>query len=243
MMIAGQNIQRRSSKYNGLRVGSWNVLSLYRSGALKNLIGIVQEYNIDILAIQEIRWMGQSMLEKKEGNIYYSCRNKLHQFGTGFIVSKKSKHLVIDFQLVKWRLCKLRIKGRFHNYSIICIHAPTEEKSEDEKNSFYDLFEKEYKCPKSDIKLILGDFNAKIGQENTLMGIIGQRRLHKDSNDNGMRVIGYAASRNMVIGSTMFSHKEIHKATWKSPDGRTFNQIDYVLIDARHRSNLIDVRS
>jgi hypothetical protein len=75
------------------------------------------------------------------------------------------------------------------------------------------------------------------------MGIIGQHSLHKDSNNNGMRLIDYAASRNMVIGITMFSHKEIHKATWKSLDGRTYNQIDHVLIDARHRSNLIDVRS
>jgi hypothetical protein len=88
---------------------------------------MVHEYNINIIAIQEIRWMGQSILEKKEGNIYYSCHNKLHQFGTGFIVSKKSKHLVIDFQPVNWRLCNLRMKGRFHNYSIICIHVPTVE--------------------------------------------------------------------------------------------------------------------
>jgi hypothetical protein len=57
------------------------------------------------------------------------------------------------------------------------------------------------------------------------MGIIGQHSLHKDSNDNGMRLIDYTASRNMVIGSTMFPHKEIHKVTWKSPDGRTFNQM------------------
>jgi hypothetical protein len=42
-MLAGQNIRRRTSKYNGVRVGSWNVLSLYRSGALKNLIGMIQE--------------------------------------------------------------------------------------------------------------------------------------------------------------------------------------------------------
>ena len=64
----------------------------------------MQEYNIGILAIQEIRWIGQSILEKKEGNIYYSCQNKLYQFGTGFIVSKQHKHLIIDFQPVNWRL-------------------------------------------------------------------------------------------------------------------------------------------
>jgi hypothetical protein len=31
--------------------------------------------------------------------------------------------------------------------------------------------------------------------------------------------------------------------TWRSPDGQTFNQIDHLLIDARHISNVIDVRT
>jgi hypothetical protein len=60
-----------------------------------------------------------------------------------FIVSKQYKHLIIDFQPVNWRLRKLRIKGRFQNYSLICIHAPTEEKNADEKDTFYELLEKE----------------------------------------------------------------------------------------------------
>ncbi|PSN51304.1 Craniofacial development protein 2, partial [Blattella germanica] len=94
------------------------------------------EYNIDILALQEIRWLGNNILEKKEGNIYYSCHNKLHQFGTGFMVNQKYKHLVIDFQPINFRMCKLRIKGRFQNYSLINVHAPTEMKSEDEKDTF-----------------------------------------------------------------------------------------------------------
>jgi hypothetical protein len=111
-----------------------------------------------------MRWTHQNILEKRECNIYYSCNNKLHQFRTGFVVSKRAKHLVIDFQPLNWRLRKLRIKERFHNYRLICIHAPTEEKNENEKDSFYELLEKEYdKCPKNDIKLIMGDFNAKAG--------------------------------------------------------------------------------
>jgi hypothetical protein len=41
----------------------------------------------------------------------------------------------------------------------------------------------------------------------------------------------------------MFNNRNIHKMTWKSPDASTFNQIDHLIIDARHVSNLLDVRS
>jgi hypothetical protein len=58
-----------------------------------------------------------------------------------------------------------------------------------------------------------------------------------------MRLIHFAPSRNMVVGSTMFEHKDTHKRTWKSPDGNMFNQIDHILIDVRHCSDLRDVRS
>jgi hypothetical protein len=47
----------------------------------------------------------------------------------------------------------------------------------------------------------------------------------------------------MVISSMRFPHKGIHKETWISPDGHTENQIDHVLIDARHASDIIDVKS
>jgi hypothetical protein len=47
----------------------------------------------------------------------------------------------------------------------------------------------------------------------------------------------------MVIGSTMFNHKNIHKMTWKSPDGNSFNQINHLIIYARYLSHFMDVRT
>jgi hypothetical protein len=51
--------------------------------------------------------------------------------------------------------------------------------------------------------------------------------------DNGSRLIDFAVS-NMVIGRTQFKHKNIHKGTWKTPDRKCVNQIDHILIEARH---------
>ena len=63
------------------------------------------------------------------------------------------------------------------------------------------------------------------------------------NNNNGTRFIDLAASYNLLTKSTMFEHKNIHKKTWISNDKITRNQIDHVLIDARHGSNCLDVRS
>jgi len=43
-------------------VEMWNVLSLYRSGTLQNLFKIMQEYEIDLLVVQEVRWLGRSII-------------------------------------------------------------------------------------------------------------------------------------------------------------------------------------
>lgn len=72
---------------------------------------------------------------------------------------------------------------------------------------------------------------------------IGLESAHEESNDNGQRIISFATSRSLEVSSTTFPHKNIHKYTWKSPDRRTMNQIDHVLIAKRYRSSITDVRN
>jgi len=93
------------------------------------------------------------------------------------------------------------------------------------------------------MKILLGDFNAKVGREIIFKPTIGQESLHQDSNDNGVRLVNLATLKNLVVKSTMFPHRNIHKYTWTSPDGKTHNQIDHVLIDRRWHSSVLDVRS
>ena len=40
--------------------------------------------------------------------------------------------------------------------------------------------------PKYNMKILLGDFNAKVGREKILKPTTGQESLHQDSNDNGL---------------------------------------------------------
>jgi len=93
------------------------------------------------------------------------------------------------------------------------------------------------------MKILLGDFNAKVGREIIFKPTIGQESLHQDSNDKGVRLVKFATSKNLVVKSTMFPYRNIHKYTWTPPDGKTHNQIDHVLIDRRWHSSIPDVRN
>ncbi|KAL3877467.1 hypothetical protein ACJMK2_035168 [Sinanodonta woodiana] len=60
--------------------------------------------------------------------------------------------------------------------------------------------------------------------------------------DNGERLIKFCQENDFVIGGTLFEHKDIHKLTWTSPDGRTQSQIDHSIINGRWKHSLQDVR-
>jgi hypothetical protein len=93
------------------------------------------------------------------------------------------------------------------------------------------------------MKILFGDFNAKVGREDIFKPTIGHESLHEISNDNGVRLVNFAKSKNLRVKSTMFPHHNIHKHTWTSPDRKTHNQIDHILADRRRHSNILDVRS
>jgi hypothetical protein len=84
-MPAGRTQFRGPSKQKDLRLGTWKVLLLYRTGALRNLVDVLKTYEIDILAVQETTWIGQNILERKDCTVYYSCHDETHHFGTGFV--------------------------------------------------------------------------------------------------------------------------------------------------------------
>lgn len=232
------------ASYNGLHLGSWNVRSLYRPGAAQSVVNEAKRYDIPITALQEVRWPedGETIIDGY--TMFYSGRNNENgTAGTGFIISPTARKSVINFTPINERISVLRLRGRWFNITIINVYAPTEDKDEEVKDDFYEKLENVVDhIQKYDIKIVLGDFNAKIGREPHFKPIIGAQSLHETSNDNGVRCISLAAAKGLVVSSTMFLHKDIHKYTWTSPKGAK-NQIDHVLIDKRHRSSIQDVRS
>lgn len=226
------------------KIVTWNVRTLFRLGALDELRLECAKHDFDIVACQEVRWLGAGMLQKKDYTMYYSGSKDRHEFGCAFLLKSKYRNGVMEFQPVNNRICKIRLRGRLFNISIINVHAPSEDKDEETKEEFYTKLERVYdSCPLHDIKIVAGDFNAKVGKEEVYMPTIGKHSLHSVTNDNGERLIHFAASKNAIVMSTVFPHKNIHKHTWRTPDGKNANQIDHICVDSRHRSGVMDIRS
>ena len=174
------------------------------------------------------------------------CSDNTHKQGVGIVLSKRIKNTLISYIPVSNRVITARLHSQQINISVIVGYALTNEATDSDNDDFYlQLSETFDGLPRHDIKLLLGDFNAKITNDNSARsGIIGQHSLHVSSTDNGTRLLDFCAIRQVTVGGTLFQHKDIHKGTWKSPDGRTVNQIDHsICISTKWSHSLLDVRS
>jgi exonuclease III len=99
------------------------------------------------------------------------------------------------------------------------MFMPQQDKT-DNMDSFYEELERVFdEFLKYNMKILLGDFNAKVGREDIFKPKIGTESLHEINNDNGVRVVHLATSKNLIGNSTTFAHRNIHKFTWTFPDG------------------------
>jgi hypothetical protein len=90
------------------------------------------------------------------------------------------------------------------------MHAPSQEKSDDSKDNVNEELELFNHFPKYCMKILLGDFNAKVGRKNIFKPTVGNESLHEDSNDNGVRIVNFVTSKYLVIKSTMFPNRNTH---------------------------------
>ena len=93
----------------------------------------------------------------------------------------------------------------------------------------------------TDVRIVMGDFNAKVGSECT-DEITGHYGLG-ERNDRGERLVQFCQEENMTISNTLFQHQNRHLYTWTSPGDRIRNQIDYILVKTRFRNHVKNVKT
>ena len=215
---------------NITRLGTWNVRTAYETGKLEQIIKEMKRYKLGILGVSEMRWAGSGKIVSDDITVLYSGGDH-HERGVGILVSKDIAGAIIGWEPVSDRIITIRLQTRFTNVSIIQVYAPTNSALDQDKDDFYEQLHVTIDdLPSYDMKMAMGDFNAQIGDNiEGWEDIIGSRAMGERT-DNGERLLSYCSANGLKIGGSLFYHKKIHKGTWRSPNGKTANQIYHICI-------------
>ena len=153
------------------------------------------------------------------------------------MVNKRVRSAVLGCSLKNDRMISLHFQGKPFNITVIQAYAPTSNAEEVEVEPFYeDLQSLLELTPKKDVLFIIGDWNAKVGSQET-PGVTGRFGLGVQ-NEAGQRLIEFCQENILVIAITLFQQHKGRLYTWTSRGGQHQNQIDYILCSQRWRSSI-----
>jgi exonuclease III len=177
---------------------------------MQELADELAKTELEIAAIQT-RWSGTGLIKKKDLSLYYSgTKDQIGQADTGFILLGGITNNVTGFEAINERFCKVRIKSKYNNLTLINMCASMEDKTDTEKEKFYDDLQTAIdRTPKSDTVLVLGDANAKLGKEDVHTEVRGKHMLHELSNRNGEMLLELALGNNLTVLVKMASEEVV----------------------------------
>ena len=176
----------------------------------------MKNYRIGVLRLSETRWIQSLQLRLSSGEqLLYSGHieeGARHTEG----VAPEAHAVLIGWEPANSRIitAKFTTKKKDIRLNIIQCFAPTNDAEEEKKDDFYQQLQAALdRRGAKDITILMGDFNTKIGIDNTSYeGIVGTHGLGQ-MNENGERFADLCALNQLVIGGSIFPHTRIHKAT------------------------------
>ena len=132
------------------------------------------------------------------------------------MINKRVQNAVLGYNFTNDRMISVHFQGKSFNIMVIQAYAPTSNTEEAEVERFYeDLQDLLELTPKKDVLFIIGDWNAKVGSQETPgvtakfgFGIAGQR------------LIEFCQENTLVIANTLIQQHKRRLYTWTSPDGQ-----------------------
>ena len=152
----------------------------------------------------------------------------------GFAVSNKLEN--ITPQPINGRLMTCRIDLQNGNFlTLISAYAPTMQRTVEEKELFYEHLGECMRRAKDDSIFILGDFNARVGNDWQSWPIVMGKHGVGKMNTNGLMLLEFCTRFQLVITGTIFQLKNHLKTTWMHARSRHWHQLDHILVNSKAR--------
>jgi hypothetical protein len=137
--------------------------------------------------------VGREGISNSNYTFFYGIGNVNYHLGTGFFIYTTIISAVKRVEFASDRMSYTTLKGLSCDITVLNMHAPTEDKDDVIKDSFYAELEPVLdQFPWYHMKILLTDFNTKVGREDIFKLIIGNESLHTVSNDNWVTTVNFA---------------------------------------------------
>ncbi|XP_072051496.1 craniofacial development protein 2-like [Amphiura filiformis] len=226
-------------------IGTWNVRTLYQEGNLEILFNQMENFHWEILGIAESHWTDSGEFSSQGFKILCAGNDTIHRAGVALILSKTAQNALLGYNPISARLISARFKTQNGAMTILQVYAPNTADCEEMVDEFYDLLQTTVnKTPKSDVLIIMGDLNAKVGTNWQQWENILGKHGYGEVNQRGEKLLNFCAVNDLCISNTIFKQKKDSRQwTWESPDQRTHNKIDYIMISNKWKNCVQNARS
>ncbi|TWW77601.1 hypothetical protein D4764_12G0009910 [Takifugu flavidus] len=231
---------RSDPRLHKLALGTWNVTSLV--GKEPELVREVEKFRLDIVGLTSTyRGSGTSLLERG-WTLYHSgvADGERRRAGVAILVAPQLSACILEFTPVDERVASLRLWVGGRILTVVCAYGPN---SSSAYPPFLESLEGGLESAHPGGSLVLlGDFNAHIGNDSvTWRGVIGKNGP-PDLNPSGVLLLDFCARLRLSITNTLFRHKGVHMCTWHQDALGRRLMIDFVVVSSDLRPHVLDTR-